>query len=107
MTRVKQAIARFPQPTLEPDAVWIRFWQDVPQDTYLPYEDTVRRFLTQIVHRHNRNRDMRWLPLLENTLSVEQLRQSCDFVVGNPPWVRTTTSAPRSASACSLNTRSV
>jgi hypothetical protein len=88
MARVKQAIARFPQPTLDLDAVWARFWQDVPQDTYLPYEDTVRRFLAQIVKRHNRNRDMRWLPLLENTLSVEQLRLSCDFVVGNPPWVR-------------------
>jgi len=88
MARVKQAIARFPQPTLDLDAVWARFWQDVPQDTYLPYEDTVRRFLAQIVKRHNRNRDMRWLPLLENTLSVERLRQTCHFIVGNPPWVR-------------------
>ena len=73
---------------VDAEVVWKRFWQNVPQDKYLPYEETVKKFVTQIVDRHNQNRDMRWLPLLRNTLVTRELSHSCDFVVGNPPWVR-------------------
>jgi SAM-dependent methyltransferase len=87
LQRTKEAITPFRGP-LDADAVWSRFWQRAPHDQYLPYEDTIRDFVTQIVDRHNQNRDMRWLPLLRNTLIVRQLSHSCDFIVGNPPWVR-------------------
>jgi hypothetical protein len=87
LQRTREAIAPF-RGVLDADAVWARFWQGAPQDQYLPYQDTIRDFVAQIVHRHNQNRDMRWLPLLRNTLITRQLSHSCDFIVGNPPWVR-------------------
>jgi len=85
--RVREAVGHFGS-GVEVETVWQRFWQEAPQDKYLPFQDTIKEFVKQIVKRHNRNRDMRWVPLLENTLNVEQLRGTCDFVVGNPPWVR-------------------
>lgn len=87
LERTKEAIEPF-RGVLDADTVWARFWQDAPHDQYLPYEDTIRNFVNQIVDRHNNNRDMRWLPLLRNTLITRQLSHSCDFIVGNPPWVR-------------------
>ena len=85
--RVREAVGRL-GPDVDMETVWQRFWQDAPQDKYLPYESTIKKFVAQIVKRHNKGKDMRWVPLLENTLNVEQLRGSCDFIVGNPPWVR-------------------
>lgn len=87
LQRTRDAITPF-RGLLDADTVWKRFWEHAPQEQYLPYEDTIKNFVTQIVERHNQNRDMRWLPLLRNTLIVRQLTHSCDFVVGNPPWVR-------------------
>ena len=85
--RVKEAVGRLGR-GVDVETVWQRFWEDAPQEKYLPYEGTIKKFVGQIVKRHNKGKDMRWVPLLENTLNVEQLRGSCDFVVGNPPWVR-------------------
>lgn len=87
LQRTKEALMPFRGP-LDANMIWTRFWQRAPHDQYLPYEDTIRNFVTQIVDRHNQSRDMRWLPLLRNTLIVRQLSHSCDFIVGNPPWVR-------------------
>lgn len=87
LDRVKNTLERFTGPVAQ-DIAWARFWEDAPQDRYLPHETTIRAFFAQIVDRRNNQRDMRWLPLLRNAFVVEQLRESCDFVVGNPPWVR-------------------
>lgn len=70
------------------DQAWDRFAQIMPSEALLIYETTLREFLATAVERHNANRDMRWLPLLRNVLSLERLRGNLDFVVGNPPWVR-------------------
>jgi SAM-dependent methyltransferase len=87
LQRTKEAIIPF-RGILNPDIVWERFWEHAPHEQYLPYQDTIRNFVSQIVDRHNQNRDMRWLPLLRNTFIIRQLSHSCDFIVGNPPWVR-------------------
>ena len=87
LRRVKETISIFKTP-LDPEAVWSRFWEDAPREEYLPFQDTIKRFVERIVERQNEKRDTRWLPLLRNTLSVERLKASCDFIVGNPPWVR-------------------
>lgn len=87
LRRVKETISIFKTP-MDPERVWDRFWQEAPKDEYLRFEDTIKRFVARIVERENRSEDTRWLPLLLNTLSVERLKASCDFVVGNPPWVR-------------------
>lgn len=87
LQRTKDAIRPL-RGVVDAEVVWKRFWENAPQDRYLPYEETVKKFVTQIVDRHNHNRDMRWLPLLGNTLITRQLSHSCDFIVGNPPWVR-------------------
>jgi len=83
----KEVITRFRGPINFEDA-WQRFRQRMPEDIVLRYEATLQEFLRGIVDRHNQSRDMRWLPLLQNVLSVERLRGSCDYIVGNPPWVR-------------------
>jgi hypothetical protein len=87
LQRTKEAIVPF-RGLLNADIVWERFWEHAPHDQYLPYQDTIKNFVNQIVDRHNQNRDMRWLPLLRNTFIVRQLSHTCDFIVGNPPWVR-------------------
>jgi hypothetical protein len=71
------------------EEIWPRFTQELGEDIALRFEDTLRRFLTQVIDLHNRGRDMRWLPLLRNVLSIEGLKDKCKYVVGNPPWVRT------------------
>lgn len=91
---VRDTLQLFPRGAVDMDRAWTRLWEAAPTDRYLPHQDTVRAFFTQIVERHNRERDMRWLPLLQNTLEVERLRESCDYVVGNPPWVRIHNIAP-------------
>lgn len=91
--RMSQTLSLF-RPPISVEAVMARFWEGMSDDRYLAYEDTINGFITQIAERHNHNRDMRWLPLLRNALSVDGLRQSCEFIVGNPPWVRIHNIAP-------------
>ncbi|MBI4331921.1 MAG: SAM-dependent DNA methyltransferase [Chloroflexi bacterium] len=93
LNRVGQTLSLF-RPPIDPEAVKARFWEGVSARNYLAYETTINSFLAGIAERHNRRRDMRWLPLLRNALSLDGLRQSCDFVVGNPPWVRIHNIAP-------------
>jgi methylase of polypeptide subunit release factors len=93
LDRVGQTLSRF-RPPIPIDAAKERFWEGMTADNYLAYEDTINNFITQIIERHNRNRDMRWLPLLRNALSLDEMRLSCDFIVGNPPWVRVHNIAP-------------
>lgn len=74
---------------LDNQRVWDHFWLRVQgEERYVAYEETLRSFLRTVVDLHNENRDMRWVPFLRNILSVTEHEGSCDFVVGNPPWVR-------------------
>ena len=73
---------------LDREAVWAYFWSRVDQEHFLPHEQTMRDFIATVVGLHNENRDMRWVPLLRNILAVAQYEGSCDYLVGNPPWVR-------------------
>ncbi len=89
--RVGEAVQRVSQiqrGQLDREAVWAYFWSRADQENYLPYEATLRDFVRTIVEMHNDNRDMRWVPLMRNILAVAQYEGSCDYVVGNPPWVR-------------------
>lgn len=89
--RVDEAVDRVSQVQrgiLDPEAVWAYFWSRAEQEHFLPHEQTLRDFISTVVGLHNENRDMRWVPLLRNILAVAQYEGSCDYIVGNPPWVR-------------------
>ncbi|MBI2172039.1 MAG: SAM-dependent DNA methyltransferase [Chloroflexi bacterium] len=82
---------RFQRGRLNVENVWRQFTAKAGEERWARWtiwEDTLKGFVGAIVKRHNENRDMRWLPLLRNSLVVERLVGSCDYVVGNPPWVR-------------------
>ena len=70
------------------DEFWSRFKQEFAESEILRFENTLKDFVVNIVERHNDQRDMRWLPLLNNVLAMEQIVAQCDYIVGNPPWVR-------------------
>jgi len=72
----------------DPERVYERLRQKLGEDIALQFETTLRRLAEQWSHRHNQNRDSRWIPLIRNLLAVERLRGRCQLVVGNPPWVR-------------------
>lgn len=86
-TNLKRVISLYTGP-IDFNELWNRFIEEIPVDQRLRFQDTLRNFVENIVSRHNRRKDMRWLPLLRNALRVETLRGQCDYVVGNPPWVR-------------------
>lgn len=80
---------------LDNEAVWAYFWSRTQsEERYLAYQETLRSFLDVVVGLHNDNRDMRWVPFLRNITAVAEYQGSCDFVVGNPPWVRTHNISP-------------
>jgi hypothetical protein len=83
-----ERVSRVQRGILDPEAVWAYFWSRADQEHFLPHEQTLRDFISTVVGLHNENRDMRWVPLLRNILAVAQYEGSCDYVVGNPPWVR-------------------
>ena len=87
LDNVRQTVGLF-RPPMSFDVVWKRLRENVSPDEYLAYEDTIKVFVRRIVDRENAGSDCRWLPLLRNALGIEELKSSCDFVVGNPPWVR-------------------
>lgn len=69
--------------------IWRRFEEQYTREEILPFEDALRDFIGQLVDRQNSGRDTRWLPMLRNILFVEKKKGTFQFVVGNPPWVRT------------------
>jgi hypothetical protein len=69
--------------------IWRRFEEQYAREEILPFEDALRDFISQLVDRQNSGRDTRWLPMLRNILFVEKKKGTFQFVVGNPPWVRT------------------
>jgi hypothetical protein len=83
-----QRVSEIQRGQLDSEAVWAYFWSRADQEDCLPYQATLREFVTTIVGMHNDNRDMRWVPLMRNILAVAQYEGACDYVVGNPPWVR-------------------
>lgn len=61
------------------------FLDDVGNEVRLTYE----RILTTLYEKFKLGEiDSRWLPVLRNMLAVHKFKERCDFVVGNPPWVR-------------------
>jgi len=65
-----------------------RYLQEFSEDIRLKYESILSELYTNFAKRAEEGRDSRWLPTLRNVVIVDQLRENCDFVVGNPPWVR-------------------
>ncbi len=65
-----------------------RYLQEFSEDVVLKYKDTLLSFLRKFKKRASEGRDSRWLSTLRNVIIVDKLMGQCDFVVGNPPWVR-------------------
>ncbi|MFQ6060722.1 MAG: Eco57I restriction-modification methylase domain-containing protein, partial [Thermoplasmata archaeon] len=57
-------------------------------DNAIVYRESLARFLETFRERENKGLNGRWLITLENLLFVDELRGKCDYIVGNPPWVR-------------------
>lgn len=68
--------------------VWDKLSQQLREQDVLRFQKTLKALVKMWVDRHNKGRDSRWLPMLRNVLSVEQLKGRCQYIVGNPPWVR-------------------
>jgi len=66
-----------------------RFLDEFPRDARLQYKHTLTSLLSDFEKRVKEGRDSRWLSTLRNVIVVDTLEGHCDFVVGNPPWVRT------------------
>lgn len=80
MNKVKHAV----------DSGWAeeRFLQEFPEDTTLIYRKTLSDFFSIFKERAGKGKDGKWLSTLRNVTVVDSLRNRCDYVVGNPPWVR-------------------
>lgn len=65
-----------------------RFLAGFPQDTKFAYKSVLLKFLQTFRDRKARGLDGRWLSTLRNFVVIDKMRNRCDFVVGNPPWVR-------------------
>jgi len=65
-----------------------RFLEQFPEDLRLTYGSTLGQIFEHFKRRSERGEDSRWLPTLHNLFVVHELHHKCDFVVGNPPWVR-------------------
>jgi len=65
-----------------------RFLADFSQDKRLSYKGVLLKFLQTFRDRKERGLDGRWLSTLRNFIIIDKMRNRCDYVVGNPPWVR-------------------
>lgn len=65
-----------------------RFLEKFEEDQRLAYRKVLLEFLQIFRERKSRGMNGRWLSTLRNFIVVDQLKQQCDLVVGNPPWVR-------------------
>ena len=65
-----------------------RFLAVFPQDKKLAYKGVLLKFLQTFRDRKAHGLDGRWLSTLRNFVVIDKMRNRCDFVVGNPPWVR-------------------
>ena len=65
-----------------------RYLQEFPEDVAEKYKHTLTSFLKDFRKKAEEGKDSRWISTLRNVVVVDMLRGRCDFVVGNPPWVR-------------------
>ncbi|MCP8320024.1 MAG: N-6 DNA methylase [archaeon] len=65
-----------------------RFLASFPRDKSLVYQDILLKFLKVFRDRKEGGLNGRWLSTLRNFIVIDKMRRRCDFVVGNPPWVR-------------------
>jgi len=65
-----------------------RYIQEFPSSIALKYKRTLTDLYHKFRERAKEGRDSRWLSTLRNVMIVDSLKGQCDFVVGNPPWVR-------------------
>lgn len=61
-----------------------RFLDEFDQEIRGKFEKT----LSDLYYFFEKKENSMWLPTLRNTLKVLELRKECDYLVGNPPWVR-------------------
>lgn len=65
-----------------------RFLEEFAEGYRHAYKDVLLDFLRIFRERKANGTNGRWLSTLRNFIVVDQLKGQCDFVVGNPPWVR-------------------
>jgi len=65
-----------------------RYLDEFPKNIRQKYETTLKDLLSKFKERAIRERDSRWLSTLHTVIVVDTFRRKCDYVVGNPPWVR-------------------
>jgi len=66
-----------------------RFLAGFPSHRRLAFKGVLTEFLQTFRDRKAQGSDGRWLSTLRNFVIIDRMRKRCDFVVGNPPWVRT------------------
>ena len=65
-----------------------RYLDSFPQDERLAYKSVLLKFLQLFRDREKKGLDGRWLSTIRNFVVIDRMKGRCDFVVGNPPWVR-------------------
>ena len=65
-----------------------RYLDVFPQNEGLAYRSVLLKFLQLFRDREKKGQNGRWLSTLRNFVVIDRMRGRCDFVVGNPPWVR-------------------
>jgi type I restriction-modification system DNA methylase subunit len=65
-----------------------RFLEGFNEAQRLAYKSVLLEFLQIFKDRKKKGMNGRWLSTLRNFVVIDQFKQHCDFVVGNPPWVR-------------------
>ncbi|MFQ5885538.1 MAG: Eco57I restriction-modification methylase domain-containing protein, partial [Thermoplasmata archaeon] len=65
-----------------------RFLEEFEREKRLEYETSLLDLYASFRERAQQQKDSRWLPTLRNVAVVDALKGQCDFIVGNPPWVR-------------------
>ncbi|RLE62085.1 MAG: hypothetical protein DRJ47_11245, partial [Thermoprotei archaeon] len=65
-----------------------RFLNEFPETVRLKYRATLLNLYDSFKRRAMEGKDSRWLSTLRNVIIVDAYQGRCDFVVGNPPWVR-------------------
>lgn len=65
-----------------------RFLEEFPNEKRLAYEDLLLDLYRWFGEREKIGKDGRWISILKNSIPVYRLQSKCDYIVGNPPWVR-------------------
>lgn len=61
-----------------------RFLDEFDEDVRLKFENT----LSELYEFFQKKENNMWFPTLRNALKIYELKGNCDYLIGNPPWVR-------------------